>query len=89
MKSARYFMGPIAALAIALSALPVCAGAATHGEAAATAKRVTPPPKPAVATQVMPGIPDLEKWEVDHGRGMPSRFTSNRFRALDGTYERE
>lgn len=51
--------------------------------------RVTAPPKPVVATEIMPGIPDPERLTIERGKGRVRGFDTRRHRLPSGEYIRD
>lgn len=51
--------------------------------------RVSPPPKPTVVTEVMPGIPAQERMTTEQGKGKPRGFDTRRHRLPNGDYTRD
>ncbi len=52
-------------------------------------KRVEPPPRPAVATEVMPGITEEGKRHVERGRGRGPNFKEGGHRLNNGSFQRD
>lgn len=62
---------------------------AQAAEPVASHHRVTPPPKPIVETQVMPGIPEPERMATEQGKGRARGFDTRRHRSPSGEYIRD
>ena len=50
--------------------------------------RVTPPAKPVVVTEVMPGIPERERETTEQGKGHGRGFDTRKHRTPHGDYIR-
>lgn len=50
--------------------------------------RVTPPAKPAVVTEIMPGIPAFERETTEQGKGHARGFDTRKHRTPHGDYIR-
>lgn len=76
--------------AFAMTAGVQAAQAATPSVPAATERRhVTPPPRPAVVTEIQPGIPDAVRRETEQGKGRARGFDTRRHRLPSGEYIRD
>ncbi|CAM2195892.1 Lipoprotein [Paraburkholderia kururiensis] len=57
-------------------------GPAAHGH-------VVPPPRPAVVTEVVPGMPEADKRNAEREHGMAPNFRAGKYRLSNGNYERD